>query len=202
MYTWRKLTPAQREATLRSRRQCGYPWHGQPHFEYDLPHFFHLSAACYQHQALIGRSSERMAEFEAELLTGLRDGGNEIRAWCVLPNHWHALAKTPDLKALAKRVGRVHGRTSREWNRDENTQGRTCWFGCSDRRIRSEAHFWATMNYIHHNPVHHGYADRWQDWPYSSAMDWIAGVGEGEARRVWQDYPILDYGKGWDDPDM
>jgi len=24
--------------------------------------------------------------------------------------------------------------------------------------MRSEGHFWATLNYVHHNPVHHGYA--------------------------------------------
>jgi len=26
--------------------------------------------------------------------------------------------------------------------------------------MRNDAHFWATMNYVHHNPVPHGYVQR------------------------------------------
>ena len=58
---------------------------------------------------------------------------------------------------------------------------------------------WQTANYIHHNPVRHGYVDHWQDWPFSSAVDYLAAVGREEAVRVWKAYPLLDYGAGWDD---
>ena len=68
--------------------------------------------------------------------------------------------------------------------------------------MRSEAHIYATVNYIHHNPVHHGYVERWQEWPYSSAADYLESVGGDEAARRWREYPILDFGKGWDDPEM
>ncbi len=56
------------------------------------------------------------------------------------------------------------------------------------------------MNYVHHNPVHHGYAERWDAWPFSSANAYLDEVGRDEAARVWREYPLLDYGKGWDDP--
>ena len=58
------------------------------------------------------------------------------------------------------------------------------------------------MNYIHHNPVRHGYVTRWQDWPFSSASDYLEDVGKEEASRVCLDYPVLDYGKEWDPPEM
>jgi putative transposase len=96
----------------------------------------------------------------------------------------------------------LHGRSSRQWNQEERTPGRKCWFGCADRTMRSEAHYWATLNYIHHNPVHHGYVEKWQDWPYSSAAGWIEKVGATEAKRLWQAFPILEYGKGWDEAGM
>ena len=35
-----------------------------------------------------------------------------------------------------------------------------------ERAMRSDRHFWATLNYAHHNPVHHGYVARWTDWPW------------------------------------
>ena len=61
---------------------------------------------------------------------------------------------------------------------------------------------WASMNYIFHNAVHHGYVARWQDWPYSNAVEYLAEVGREVAERRWQTYPICDYSKDWDPPEM
>ena len=68
--------------------------------------------------------------------------------------------------------------------------------------MRSDRHFWATLNYVHHNPVHHGYVEHWQDWPFSSAPEYLAEMGRAEAERLWLEYPVLDYGKGWDDAEF
>lgn len=65
--------------------------------------------------------------------------------------------------------------------------------------MRGDNHFWATMNYIHHNPVKHGYVNTWTDWPFSSAADFIEEVGRDKAIEIWKSHPILNYGKGWDD---
>ena len=72
------------------------------------------------------------------------------------------------------------------------------WFRCVERAMKSERHFFATLNYVHNNPVKHGYVERWQDWPYSSARDYLTSVGFDEAARIWHEYPVLDYGKDWD----
>jgi putative transposase len=58
------------------------------------------------------------------------------------------------------------------------------------------------MNYFHHNPIKHGYVSRWQDWPYSSAAIYLKEMGRDEAERKWREFPLLDYGEGWDDPEM
>lgn len=68
--------------------------------------------------------------------------------------------------------------------------------------MKSERHFWATLNYVHHNPVHHGYVKQWQDWPFSSARDYLAEMGKERAAEVWREYPLLDYGKDWDPKEM
>jgi len=111
-----------------------------------------------------------MAMFESDLCKVLGLLNTKIVAWCVLPNHWHALIQTNVLKETIKELGKLHGRISFRWNREDSSRGRTCWHRCSDRRIRSDAHRFAAQNYIHHNPVKHGYAERWEDWPFSSAM--------------------------------
>jgi putative transposase len=125
-----------------------------------------------------------------------------IHAWCVLPNHYHALIETREILAVLADLGRMHGRLSFHWNGEERTRGRQVWCGAVERYLRSDAHFWATMNYVHHNPVHHRYAQRWQDWPFSSATEYLTQMGHAEAARVWEEYPVLDYGKGWDDPEL
>jgi putative transposase len=125
-----------------------------------------------------------------------------IFAWNVLPNHYHALVRTTDVKALLKGLGQMHGRTSFQWNGEEQRRGRQVWHNAAETAMKSEGHFWATFNYVLHNAVHHGYVQRWQDWPWSNAAEYLAAVGADAAESVWKAYPILDYGKGWDAPEL
>ena len=201
MYEWRKMTPQQRHEAFEYRRRCRLPWHGPPHPKSNLT-TYHISAACYEHKPIIGKSPTRMADFEAQLLESLAACTKEVFAWCVLPNHYHVLLETPDLKALSPEIKRLHGRLAFQWNGEDGARGRKVWHRFSDRAIRSEGHFWATMNYDHHNPVHHGYVTRWQDWPYSSAAAFLEEVGSEKAEEIWKAYPLLEYGKGWDDPNL
>lgn len=196
MYDWRRMTPAQREEVLKQRQTARRPWHTPPHPMGGAGEF-HLTAACYEHRSLIGHSAARMDEFAEHLLDAL--AGFEVRAWCLLPNHYHVSLVTQDLKATLASLGRLHGRSSFAWNGQDDARGRHVWHSISDRQIRSEAHGWATLNYIHHNPVKHGYVTRWQDWPWSSARAYLEAVGIEEATRRWQQHPVLDFGAGWDD---
>jgi putative transposase len=198
-YMWRSLTPELRKKFLDERRRLKRPWHRPPHFEQRTLHY-HLTAACYEHMDWIGYSLERMANFSELLVTAIKDHtGSEPAAWCVLPNHYHALVRATELKPLVQKLGRLHGRTSFDWNKQEQVVGRKVWHGVADRAMRSDGHFWATINYIHHNPVKHGYVQKWEEWPFSSATDYLNELGRTEAARVWNEFPILDYGKDWDD---
>ncbi|MCF7817208.1 MAG: transposase [Kiritimatiellales bacterium] len=140
-----------------------------------------------------------MEEFESSLVEVLSSEGCALHAWCVLPNHWHALVRLDDLKATLVQIGRLHGRTSFIWNGEEGLRGRKCWHRCVDRRIRSDRHFYVARNYIHHNPVKHGYVGKWEDWPFSSVGDFIAETGREAVLKHWREYPVLDMGDGRDD---
>lgn len=200
-YLWRQLTVKQRDELLLWRKDRHCPWHSPPH----RPNFGHLrfliSASCYEHRHHIGHTLERLDALSADLLTALAAQTNRIFGWCVLPNHYHVLVETSDVKALLRLLGQLHGRTSHLWNGEERTRGRKVFFRAADRAIRSDRHFWASLNYVHHNPVHHGYVNRWTDWPWSSAAQYLAETDADAAKRVWRDYPILDYGKRWDEPE-
>jgi putative transposase len=108
------------------------------------------------------------------------------------------LLRTERIKELRSTIGEFHGRSAFEWNRADNRAGRKVWYNCFERPMKSERHFWATLNYVHNNPVHHGYVRRWQDWPWSSARDFLKKFGQEKAKEIWLRYPVLDYGKKWD----
>ncbi len=199
MYEWRKMTWQQRAKALVRRQKQHAPMHSPAHLDLGAA-TYHLSAACYEHAPILGTPSDRMEAFTAALLQTLHAVVHDIHAWCVLPNHYHLLVTAPDLAGIRAALRLLHGRVAHQWNGDDGTRGRKVWFNWTERFIRSERHFWATMNYIHHNPVHHGYVRRWQEWPFSSAAAFLETVGRDEAERIWQFYPIWDYGQKWDPP--
>jgi putative transposase len=143
-----------------------------------------------------------METFCGTLLGVLQSRHALVHAWCVLPNHYHLLIEKREILAVLADLGRMHGRLSFAWNGEEETRGRQVWCGAAERYMRNDAHFWATMNYVHHNPVHHRYVAHWQDWPFSSVQDYLQEIGRTEAERLWHAYPVLDYGKGWDDAEL
>lgn len=198
MYYWRKLTERQRDDVLQYRKHQKLPWHRPPHFDFDGSFTFIVTAACLDHKPIIGKSVNRIGEFETSLLGACRTASEKIFGWCILPNHYHILLRTGRIKELRKAIGQLHGRTSRQWNQEDTSVGRKVWYNYFDREMKSNRHYWASLNYVHNNAVHHGYVDHWQDWPYSSVHDYLAVVGRDEAVRIWLEYPVLDYGKGWD----
>ena len=155
-YLWRQLNEKQRAELLLWRRARGYPWHSPPHH----PNFGHLrfliSASCFEHRYYIGHTTQRMDNFFARSGGCVRGAREQTFAWCVLPNHYHALVEAPDVKALLHELGTLHGRTAHAWNGE--------------------------------------------DWPWSSATEYLAETGVEEAKRIWQAYPLRDYRKDWDEP--
>jgi putative transposase len=201
MYLWRKLTEKQRRELLAFRRLNALPWHSPAHRIGQNGRYL-LTAACYEHRHVIGRQPERMAQFSERLLVVLEPQCGEINAWCVLPNHYHALVLTTKLPELLHEIGLLHGRTAFEWNGEDEARGRKVWFNCAETAMKSDRHFWGSLNYVHHNPVHHGYVQQWQDWPFSSAAEFLEQSGRERAAQLWKAYPIRDYGKNWDPPEL
>ncbi len=193
------MSEDERAKTLKERKARKQPWHAPPHWEYEGLVRFIVTAACYEHKNIIGLSHERMAEFETHLLETCADFDVKLYAWCVLPNHYHILIQTDKIREFqSKWMGRLHGQTSFRWNGEENERGRQIWYKSFERPMKSNRHFWASLNYIHNNAVHHDYVKKWQDWAFSSANDFVKKFGREKTIEIWKEYPILDYGKDWD----
>lgn len=92
----------------------------------------------------------------------------DLAAWVILPNHSHLLFMPKLGRDISAFIKQLNGRTSRELNLLDQTPGRKVWYSYWDICIRDERGFWTRFNYIHYNPVKHGFADRAEDWPFSS----------------------------------
>lgn len=126
-----------------------------------------------------------------------------IHGWVVLPDHLHCVIELPPddadfalrwrliKMAFAKALPRTEWRSTVRVRRGERgIWQRRFW----EHLIRDEADFRAHMDYLHFNPVKHGWAVRVADWPYSTfhrlvtaevyPLDWAVGctteVGLGD----------------------
>lgn len=196
MYEYRKLSPEERANLVEERLARGYPPHQPPHLVEDQARYL-LTAACYEHRHLID-TADRRKQLVDLLFEGMIGAGIEIYAWVVLPNHYHLLTNVEDSALLGRVFRLVHGRTSRLWNLRDKAIGRKVWYRYSDRLVRSERHYYTTLNYIHYNPVRHGYVGSPYDWEMSSLSWYLDSMGREWLRDVWVRYPVREYGSKWD----
>jgi len=101
----------------------------------------------------------------------------ETNAICILPDHLHAIWTLPGGDAdLASRWSQIKSGFSRQLPAAQlrsRSQAQRRETGIWQRRfwehaIRDDTDFERHVDYIHFNPVKHGYVTRVCDWPYSS----------------------------------
>ena len=197
MYDYRRMTPEQRRAIVEARRASGFPLHKPPHPNLG-DGWYLISAATYEHRHQFPAPGELTA-----LQRRLAEARDQISApcagWVVMPNHYHLLVQVAGLSLLGKALGAVHGRSARYANRRDGTAGRQVWYKYSDRKVRGERHFWTCLHYIVFNPVKHAFADEPFDWPWSCVHELRQQHGKTWIEDLRRDYPLRDFGRGWDD---
>ncbi len=129
-----------------------------------------------QHAALLGevwRHVERKYPFVTDAI-------------CLLPDHIHCLITLPDRdedypskiqmikslftkRYLALLPNRLVENESHTRRREANVWQRRYW----EHTIRDQADYDAHLDYIHYNPVKHGYVTRAMDWQWSSIARYV-----------------------------
>jgi putative transposase len=196
MYKHRQLNEIQKQDLINYRKFAQLPLHEPPHFFDDINKSYILTASNFEHKHVMD-TPERRKNLEDIFFKEISNIG-QLYAWCILPNHYHLLVKV-NLKVTSETISRIHRKTAFEWNKQDNALKRIVWFRFSDRKIRSSNHFWASVNYINTNPVKHYYVKNALEWKTSSIHDHIKEHGRDRLAQIWESYPVLDYGKGWDD---
>jgi putative transposase len=107
------------------------------------------------------------------------DGYCELRAWCLMPNHFHLLIYVnPELVhtmqplAIETRVVKCFSDFLNCYTQSMNKRfkRRGSMFSGRFRRVRitDEAHLANIIHYIHSNPLYHNFTNNLESWPYSS----------------------------------
>ena len=123
----------------------------------------------------------------------------------VLPDHLHAIWTLPEEdNDFSTRWGLIKSGFSRQSPKSErinSSRSSKGERGIWQRRywehlIRDERDYEQHVNYIHYNPVKHGYVDSPVDWPYSSIHRYIRwGVLEKDWARKATDIEDHNYGE-------
>jgi putative transposase len=119
--------------------------------------------------------------------------GLTLEAWVILNNHYHLLFHLLDGENLSLFFKRLHGQTAVKLNRLDYQSGRQFWYNYWDRCIRNERDYWEHFNYIHYNPIKHGYVQKLRDWPFSSLFSYLEDKGREWLDDCWWSYPSREF---------
>lgn len=92
----------------------------------------------------------------------------EFWAYCLMPNHMHAVVVPRAEGALSRFFAALHRRYARRTNARYDWRGHL-WQERFYSVVMDETHTLAAMRYVELNPVRAGLTDLAQDWPWSSA---------------------------------
>ena len=121
------------------------------------------------HKLLLFQSVERLTFLTNSLLTLAQHHGFTLQAWAVFPNHYHFIAASRQGQNLRKFIQHLHTATAAEINRRDDCPGRKVWFQFWDSHITFPSSFYARLNYVHQNAVHHGLVKIGSLYPWCSA---------------------------------
>jgi REP element-mobilizing transposase RayT len=96
-----------------------------------------------------------------------------IIAYCLLPNHYHILARQSGLVQANVLIQRLFNRYGKTYNKKYSHSG-TIFEGPYDVKIVTDGRYLRNLcRYIHANPVKHGIVNDILDWPYSNYPEWL-----------------------------
>lgn len=143
-------------------------------------------------------------------------------AYCLMPNHIHILILTHSEDVLTKhtkykedihklvmqQISNLLNGYTKAYNKMYDRRG-ALWIDYTKRfKIDSDSYLTSAINYIHQNPVKHGFAKKIHDWQFSSytshlsekrtlllrqeVLNWFGGMDEYVSFHISQSADLLD----------
>ena len=94
----------------------------------------------------------------------------ELVAYCIIPDHLHLLISLPDgQQDYSTIIKEFKRKVTKELRRQRNDPGLVVWQKRFwERTIRDQRDFKIHFDYIHYNPIKHGFVENLDDWKWSS----------------------------------
>ncbi len=131
-------------------------------------------------------------------------------AYVIMPTHVHLMLQPPpeiSMRRVLSQIKQPMTAITINWARNhepafltrmarEHATGKTTYHfwqqgGGYDRNMRSRSDVHEKIGYIHKNPVRKEFVSRSEDWPYSSAAEWVLGV-KGKVPLDWDHLPSAE----------
>ena len=184
------MLPADGRRSMASPRESGsmapalQTWHHRPAHLF-VPNTAYIVTAGTLRKQHFFPGAERLGLLQAELFAAADAHSWELQAWAIFSNHYHFIAYAPSNAAtLKKMLQRLHSSTARSINRMDKAPGRQVWFQYWDTCLTFEASYYARLNYVHNNAVHHGLAPVADQYEFCSARWFAANAPPAFYRRV------------------
>ena len=157
------------------------------------PHQTDRGLALFLTASTVGRQrhlagSERRDSFWELIQGGASSLSIELVAWVILEEHYHLIVVPTGLEKVEDWIERIHACSSRGWNREDAAPGRQVWYQYWDRSLWTDGDLWSRINYIHANPVKHGYVSAPEDWRWSSYRS-FAELDDPEQKELCDRFP-------------
>jgi REP element-mobilizing transposase RayT len=127
---------------------------------------YHVAARGNERGAIYRDSSDRrrFLELLAEVVEHYRW---RMLAYCLMSNHYHLLAQTPEPN-LSRGMRQLNGVYAQRFNRRHNRVGHLLQGRYGARLVQADEHLIAVARYIVRNPVRAGLCERPSGWRWSS----------------------------------
>jgi len=159
-------------------------WHHHPVHVF-VPNSAYIITAGTFHKQHYFQGVERLRLLQEELFAAATAYGWELQGWALFSNHYHFIAYAPaDATTLKLMLQRLHSATARAVNRMDSTLGRQVWFQFWDTCLTHERSYYARLNYVHNNAVHHGLVPVAEQYEFCSAAWFAANADPAFYRRV------------------
>jgi putative transposase len=128
---------------------------GRPRRDLVAGGYYHVGSRGNNHSPIVHDREDRMVFFHL-LRRVERRYGWRIHVTCLMGNHYHLVLETP-APNLDQGMRDLNGGYARAFNerhgREDHVFGRRYW----SKAIESVEQYEATLEYVLHNPVHHGF---------------------------------------------
>jgi putative transposase len=108
--------------------------------------------------------------FEALLAEAREAARVQLYVWCLMPTHWHLVARPEAPGGLARFMRRLAQRHTQLWHKARGTRGHGHLYQGRYKAfpVQDDDHFLAVCRYVERNPLRAGLVARARDWRFGS----------------------------------